>query len=530
MKEIRETRSVTRSQALARAIVVPIILLAAVAVQGQTTALGQDLVSGGSSLARMKTLCFEVETDWIDPLPASAPKSHGGDRWRLNENRPPSGAKVAIRNDIYQLDNRGCVTFAVPGLSFPVTIWSEGTVNGIDIVSYTDWGPDGPDDGSEPDLTGIFRNASQTWTVGSRALKETLVLPASDLENSIAWHSYVLVAFALAISDYNLGDYGNDSNCLGRNVPCCNHSPWPGIPEKTIYTHTMRPGYGYGSTWPANDWVDNQGVLRVSGHGNLFNTSDSVPSLGSGKLDRWQMAHELGHIIVMLRMGGRTQTDYSAPLNYCMGTYWAGDFGEPSDDGHPDSKAPLSREYSAGAAREGWGHFFAAQLYNSTREDDCWYDSEHFMDFDLDGDIDNDYPGNTYKDGVFTCEGAGVEPLLGEPIPSDPLASWFDDRNWLEDVWWNPSFCGDMSGQLNNRGKSSQYDWMRYYWDMATDEQVPVEKLVDVYVDMCPTDWTTSISTTFGDDLPESRLRRSNIFHGLGAEHRRQKDNGVGLN
>ena len=96
-------------------------------------------------------------------------------------------------------------------------------------------------------------------------------------------------------------------------------------------------------------------------------------------------------------------------------------------------------------------------------------------------------------------------------------------------------------------GKSTQYDFMRYLWDMATDENIPVEKLADIYVDMCPTNWeywpsyTTDPTDEHGDilyenaapivaptdDWPEARLERSVRYHGKRAAHNRQKSNGV---
>lgn len=494
----------------------------------------------------MSRLCFEVETAWIGH--PSASDVGGGDFWRLNEPRPPIGARVYVERDlsvsVHNLGDDGCFWFATPAEPYTVTIESHGEVEGIDIQSYTDWLPFINCQGGWPPVgpcsvdimsTGNFRYASRTYAYdGAQFRTETLF--AADESNSIAWHPYVLMAYAMTRSTMNLGDQGNTSWCGAAGVPCCGHTEWADKPDHSdisptqLISYTHVKGKGYASNWAEQGQVESDGTRRAYGYGSMFSggttADDSIVALGSGVLDKWPMAHELGHMLVMLRMGDRTETNYGAELYGCNGQYAGGNLATPSDSGGDSEKSNLTREYSSGAAREGWANFYAAQLFNDVDESDCWIRSTHLKDFDLDGDLDNDY-GPTYQRGVYSCETSGLDALLGEPDPTDPLAPWLGARDWLDQAWDNAAACGDASSPSQITGRSSIYDWTRYFWDMASDENVPVETLADIYVDMCPTNWVAGPGSVPNDNWPELRLERSADFHGAGPAHDAQKNNGV---
>ena len=503
---------------------------------------------GGTPVA-VSRLCFEVETAWIGH-PSSASDVGGGDFWRLNEPRPPIGARVYVERtwsvSVYNLDDDGCFSFATPPDPYTVTVESHGEVRGIDIQSYTDWYPffDCPFDPFSPLVgpcsveivsNGNFRYASRTYAYDGPVIR-TETLFAADESNSIAWHPYVLMAYAMTRSTMHLGDQGNTSGCGPADVPCCGHTEWADksdhddISPTTLISYTHVKGKGYASNWAEDGQVQDDGTRRAYGYGSMFtggtSTNDSVVALGSGVRDKWPMAHELGHMLVMLRMGDRTETNYGAALYGCNGQFAGGDLTTPSDSGDSSEKSNLTREFSSGAAREGWANFYAAQLFNDVDESDCWIRSAHIKDFDLDGDLDNDY-GPSYQRGVYSCETSGLDALLGEPDPTDPLAAWIGARDWLDQVWDNAPACGSASSASQIVGRSSIYDWTRYFWDMATDENVPVEALADIYVDMCPTNWVAGPGSVPNDNWPEHRLDRSAGFHGHGAAHDAQKNNGV---
>lgn len=108
-----------------------------------------------------------------------------------------------------------------------------------------------------------------------------------------------------------------------------------------------------------------------------------------------------------------------------------------------------------------------------------------------------------------------------EPIPtSDTLESYIDARDWLEDAI-DEGVC---SGDLENRG--TQYDWQRFFWDMRTDRNIPIEDLADIYVDMCPTNWLDGEQDSEPDArLPTERLEASCDFHGYGYAWLQERNN-----
>jgi hypothetical protein len=176
--------------------------------------------------------------------------------------------------------------------------------------------------------------------------------------------------------------------------------------------------------------------------------------------------------------------------------------------------------------------FHRADTPSCGTESDWFYNSRRIHDFDMDGDIDDNYDGGgaTYDygeinswDGASNCEGAAIFPGSTQPIPStDPLESYIHAKDWLEEVI-DEGLC---SGPLSNRG--TWYDWHRFWWDMYTDQDVPIEDLVDIYVDVCPTNWEENkLDSGLRDDwLPIERLETSCDHHGYGDEWLQERSNG----
>jgi len=81
------------------------------------------------------------------------------------------------------------------------------------------------------------------------------------------------------------------------------------------------------------------------------------------------------------------------------------------------------------------------------------------------------------------------------------------------------------SGTTENRG--TQYDWHRFFWDMLTDQDVPIEDLADIYVDTCPINWIDGEQGGMSDErLPIERLETSCDYHGYGYDWLQEKNNG----
>lgn len=220
-----------------------------------------------------------------------------------------------------------------------------------------------------------------------------------------------------------------------------------------------------------------------------------------GDTDRkFVVTHELGHwVAANSKAGSGGQKSPDAPLDNC-GTSRA-------------PKSQLTKEYQSQAAVEAIADFYSALTWNTSEHlDDCEYQRHYPLDFDLDGRFDYS------RDEPHPCHG---DPWDGDPDP--------DDKDWLEDMVRNqPSrrraFQRHCHGTLQNR--SSQYDWLRYFWAMRTVEDVPVEGIYRIFELARPSTWNATDDGP-AQDMPIVRWEQAAEQAGYGAEHRRQKDHGL---
>jgi hypothetical protein len=175
--------------------------------------------------------------------------------------------------------------------------------------------------------------------------------------------------------------------------------------------------------------------------------------------------------------------------------------------------AQVSKEFQSAAAVEGWGDFYSAWIWNRNSENDCIYDRHYSSDFDMGGVTDT-------TNGQVSCEGiptSGVDPAFVSDLSLPNITA----HDWVSDVV-NAGMC---AGPTTNRG--TQYDWLRYFWDMVTDENVALDSLADVYDSMDPRSWDTNGSTATATDDPVSRLVNAVTALGLLNQHNNQAFNGV---
>ena len=78
---------------------------------------------------------------------------------------------------------------------------------------------------------------------------------------------------------------------------------------------------------------------------------------------------------------------------------------------------------------------------------------------------------------------------------------------------------------LTNRG--SEYDWMRYFWDMHTDQDVDIHTLIKLDDNANPHDWDPDGSTSTANDDPAQFWLFSAAITGVYTEHLNELDNGV---
>ena len=222
---------------------------------------------------------------------------------------------------------------------------------------------------------------------------------------------------------------------------------------------------------------------------------------------KFLMAHELGHAIAN-RIEG---TDVGRDTN-CGGWDRQPDPPENNCRAEVGSGAPktmFSMEYQAMAAREGWADFIAAWLWNNPSQSDCTHGRwGTASDFDLDDDdatpsgfppdiddADNNFSGAI---GWVNCEGIPITSATcadwGATCTSGghvPLESYVTARDWVEDLTAASDPMGCTAASLTNRGSTG--DWMRFFWDLRTDENVSMAALADLWDNM-------DMSTVDSDD------------------------------
>jgi hypothetical protein len=259
---------------------------------------------------------------------------------------------------------------------------------------------------------------------------------------------------------------------------------------------------------------------------------------------KFVIAHELGHVVAGHRMGGKEPgSEYpgTSPLRNCMGDwYWVNcttvDIPEtgcsgagwellPSDDGTGGDRGEFTREYMGKVLRESWANFVAIVAFNNRGEDDCTFDGHRWHDFDLDGDLDNDWDGNTSNtgaDGRYDCEGI---PTTGEPDVGDPLETYVTSENWLDDLQTadddgeDQAQCTRADDADKEANRSTVFDATRMWWDLTTEHGLTPAQLATLYIDSCPKGWAaTDVEAGVGayveDDLPLERLKLSAAYHG----------------
>lgn len=216
------------------------------------------------------------------------------------------------------------------------------------------------------------------------------------------------------------------------------------------------------------------------------------------------IAHETGHGIGYRRdEQSAPNFDYSSGEQNCDGDNAAGEHSQ------------VSKEYQSAAAVEGFADLLSAWTWNDT-SGGCLYDRQYSSDFDLDGDLDNDAPG---EEGHTQCGG----------VPADGLASYVTGHDWLDDLITasDPAGC---TTPLDFR--STQLDWLRYGWDMLHNGGVPIEDYVTIYDAANPHTWdkdnnqTGSHGSTGTADDVIVRWEAAADGEGWGAEHDDYKNNG----
>lgn len=244
--------------------------------------------------------------------------------------------------------------------------------------------------------------------------------------------------YDLTVSSYGWGINGNDveayDNALSLWGASSSYVVSGGAGTYNV-TITVSPGTGYNvlNVYQAGAYAmyrhngGNSGEVfkyRAQFTGGSGSSYDGTYiNIATSHTDnKFVIIHEAGHRMADLRTGG--------VMNDAQSYSWTEDAecrNEPTGTPH----SMRSMEYSGAAAGEGFGHFYAADVFNDHDETDCWF--EYYKE--VDGD----------SSPAVNCETSNTD----------------FDLAYLENV------CGAAAGS------GVELDWLRTYWDVHTDNAAP---------------------------------------------------------
>lgn len=246
--------------------------------------------------------------------------------------------------------------------------------------------------------------------------------------------------------------------------------------------------------------------------------------IGSNVPWRFAITHELGHVVVGMRMGDYERGQYgkNAPHDGCNGDRFEvnGILTELSSG----KRGVFQKEYMAQAFREGWADFFTTLAWNQPTTTNVDNTSFLFQDFDIDGDVDNDSAPDPSWPYRKTHRLTGNPEQPGEPGGTSQ-ADWMQsfDRNWRATAarevatctWATPTCTNGLPQAMEAYNRSTIYDVSSFYWHLLVDEGLQPPVLSDLYVSTCPRVWRVDDDEFNGlsgrgcelaEDLPWIRL------------------------
>lgn len=200
-------------------------------------------------------------------------------------------------------------------------------------------------------------------------------------------------------------------------------------------------------------------------NGEVYIQNTNVSGSGPNFSQKYLIVHEMGHAVATLKNGGNNaSTTSTAPLEGCGNSI-------ETDLGH----RMVTKEYQSTAANEGIANYYAAVAFNNTTDGECRWQYYKSVDWDLDGNYNEEVP-------VFSCEGAGMWfTAAGVTYP-------YTDADWLvRDVVEEKCLEVDPTGETRNR--ATELDWLRFFWDLDHDQGVTTTKIFDIWNAANPHTW-----------------------------------------
>lgn len=241
------------------------------------------------------------------------------------------------------------------------------------------------------------------------------------------------------------------------------HDAW-NIAAAAGYAQARRRGGLSGETYVLYD--------QECSSGGSCSTSSAIYLSDTGASHKYIIVHEMGHALSRKANGNQGFSfSYDADTEDCHTR-------------ETRAHEAASKEYQSAAAIEGFAHFYAAVVFNSDSQSGCGFAYYKTVDWDLDGTLDS---------ADVSCEAA---PMAG-----------LTSGDWLGNT------CG---GTVANRG--TEYDWLRFWWDLTTDQDVYFTDCVEIFADANPHTWNATDSGSSSSD-PATRLRGSAAVNLLLAQY-----------
>jgi hypothetical protein len=262
---------------------------------------------------------------------------------------------------------------------------------------------------------------------------------------------------------------------------------------------------GYGGT-PRRIWIDTAGccagcspclsrkkyqIVHELGHGISDRGTDSGPD---GVDDGYGKVNDANNAFWYDLVGDATPpvSDPDGNGNDCIDS---GGTGEPPQTPLPGSLDVNSKEYVGGAIAEAFGHFYAADVFNSDAPNsNCWLKHYKWV---------NGVPPPT-----INCDNGLVDWLL--PEDDAPVAQGYMEF--------------ECSGS-GNPGRGVMIDWVRTFWNIHTAGSTPssfttiLDDLLDDVSDEpwgneCGYDYIDAHAQTLNNQL-ETNWDRERVAHGI---------------
>ena len=224
---------------------------------------------------------------------------------------------------------------------------------------------------------------------------------------------------------------------------------------------------------------------------------------------RYAIAHELGHTIWNRSIATSSTSD---------------DFVEPDPECTPcetnaGTHSMAEVESTGLAISEGWAHYVAARTWNDPASSECWFHYWHGVDWypGLAGDeahyLGDPFPYYTEGPDQWSrwvdCEGATRWISVDMVIPGDPES--VETQTGFPTGDYGRVLCGIERGS----GVTTEFDWLRHFWDLSTDGGRTQHQLLSVVASSDPATWTTEVGGPVARQ-PAVRLQSAASAAGFG--------------